>query len=146
MPLSWCVDSEDAQSLPVRATLETPMKLRRNEFCPIHRSLFCCGREQARKERRLRLGVQRIEDPHHPRGYRELRSTAEMRKLLNRKIAEQNGKCAICHKEFADYSEIVPDHRHPKGMGGAWRDDHPENIQAVHSWCNSAKGSNRPDN
>jgi len=40
------------------------MKLRRNEFCPIHRSLSCCGREQARRERRLRLGVQRIEDPH----------------------------------------------------------------------------------
>ena len=24
------------------------MKLRRNEYCPIHRSLFCCGREQAK--------------------------------------------------------------------------------------------------
>ena len=121
------------------------MKLRRNEFCPIHRSLFCCGREQAPKERRLRLGVQRIEDPRHPRGYRELRSPAEIRKLLNRKIAEQNGKCAICHQEFEDYSDIVPDHRHPKGMGGAWRDDHPENIQAAHWWCNSEKGSERPD-
>jgi hypothetical protein len=39
-----------------------------------------------------------------------------MRKLLNRKIAEQNGKCAICHKEFTEYSDIVPDHKHPKGM------------------------------
>lgn len=86
------------------------MKLRRNEFCPIHRSVFCCGRDQARKEQRLRRGVQRIDDPHHPRGYRELRSPAEMRKLLNRKIAEQSGKCAICHKEFAEYSDIVPDH------------------------------------
>ena len=55
------------------------MKLRRNEYCPIHKSLFCCGREQARKQRRFQLGVQRIEDPHHPRGYRELRSRAEMR-------------------------------------------------------------------
>ena len=105
------------------------MKLRRNEFCPIHRSLSCCGRQQPQKERRLRLGIQRIEDPHHPRGYRELRSPAEMRKLLNRKIAEQNGKCAICHKKFTEYSDIVPDHKHPKGLGGAWRDDHPENIQ-----------------
>jgi len=86
------------------------MKLRRNEFCPIHRSLSCCGRETAAKERRLHLGLQRIEDPHHPRGYRELRSPAEMRKLLNRKIAEQNGKCAICDKEFTEYSDIVPDH------------------------------------
>lgn len=119
------------------------MKLRKNEFCPIHRSLFCCGREKRQKERRLRLGVQRIEDPHHPRGYRELRSPAEMRKLLNRKIAEQGGKCAICHKEFTEYRDIVPDHRHPKGMGGAWRDDHPENIQAAHWWCNGEKGSAR---
>ena len=84
------------------------MILRRNEFCPIHRSLFCCGREQAQRERRLRLGVQRIDDPHHPRGYRELRSPAEMRKLLNRKVAEQSGKCAICHREFTEYSDIVP--------------------------------------
>jgi hypothetical protein len=119
------------------------MKLRRNEFCPIHRSLFCCGREKAQKDRRLRLGVQRIEDPHHPRGYRELRSPAEMRKLLNRKIAEQDGKCAICHESFTDYSEIVPDHIEPKGMGGAWRDDHPDNVQASHGLCNLRKGSRR---
>ena len=84
------------------------MKHRRNEFCPIHRSLFCCGREQARKERRLRLSVQRIEDPQHPRGYRELRSPAEMRKLLNRKISEQGGRCGICHEPLTDCSEIVP--------------------------------------
>jgi hypothetical protein len=57
------------------------MKLRRNEFCPIHRSLSCCGREAIQKGRRVRrLGVQRIDDPHHPRGYRELRSKSEMRK------------------------------------------------------------------
>jgi hypothetical protein len=63
------------------------MKLRRNEYCPIHRSLFCCGREPVRRERRsIRIGVQRVDDPNHPREYRELRSAAEMRKLLNRKI------------------------------------------------------------
>jgi hypothetical protein len=28
------------------------MKLRRKEICPIHRSLFCCGREQVRKQRK----------------------------------------------------------------------------------------------
>ncbi len=86
------------------------MKLRRNEYCPIHRSRVCCGREQSKKERKLWLGVQRIEDPHHPRGYRELRSPAEMRKLLNRKVAEQGGKCGICHEAFTDCCEIVPDH------------------------------------
>jgi hypothetical protein len=122
------------------------MRLRRNEYCPIHRFLFCCGREPIRKERMatvIRIGVQRVEDPHHPRGYRELRSWAEMRKLLNRKIAEQDRKCAICHEEFTDCNDIVPDHRDPKGMGGSWRDDHPDNIQATHFWCNEEKGSTR---
>jgi hypothetical protein len=60
-----------------------------------------------------------------------------MRKPLNRKIGEQYRKCAICREEFTDYS--VPDHRDPKGMGGAWRDDHSDNIQATHWWCNGEK-------
>lgn len=65
------------------------MRLRRYEYCPIHRSRFCCGREAIRRELlTISMGVQRVEDPHHPRGYRELRSPAEMRKLMNRKIAE----------------------------------------------------------
>jgi len=119
------------------------VKLRRNEYCPIHRSLFCCGREQAKKQRQPRLGVQRVEDPHHPRGYRELRSSAEMRKLLNRKVAEQGGKCGICQGAFTDCSEVVPDHIEPRGMGAARRDDHSDNIQAVHRRCNEAKGSKR---
>ena len=120
------------------------MKLRRNERCPVHKSYFCCGRETLpKKPRMVRPGIQRIEDPHHPRGYRELRSPGEMRKLLNRKIAEQNRICAICHLEFTNYSDIVPDHKHSKGMGGAWRDDHPDNIQATHWWCNGEKGSTR---
>ena len=119
------------------------MKLRRNEPCPIHRSLFCCGREQMPRQNRFEPGIRRIDDPHHPRGYRELRSPGEMRKLLNRKIVAQDRKCAICHEDFTDYHDIVPDHRNPKGMGGAFRDDHPDNIQATHWWCNSDKGSTR---
>jgi hypothetical protein len=120
------------------------MRLRVNQLCPLHHSLSCCGREQIPRERHQRqLGVRRIEDLHHPRGYRELRSNGEMRKLLDRKIATQRGKCAICNELFTDYGDIVPDHIHPRGMGGAWRDDHPENIQAVHWWCNGEKGSSR---
>ena len=120
------------------------MKLRRKEFCPIHRSLYCCGREPIQKGSSVRhVGVQRIEDPHHPRGYRELRSKAEMWKLLNRKIVEQNRQCAICQVAFTNYSDIVPDHIDPRGMGGSRRDDHPQNIQAVHFWCNGEKGSTR---
>lgn len=120
------------------------MRLRRNQICPIHRSLFCCGREAIPKSRAPRqLGIRRIEDAQHPRGYRELRSNAEMRKLLDRKIASQGGKCALCDADFTDYGDIVSDHICPRGMGGAWRDDHPENIQAVHWWCNAQKGSMR---
>ncbi len=62
-----------------------------------------------------------------------------MRKLLNRKIVEQNRICPICLEEFTDYNDVVPDHKEPKGMGGAWRDDHPDNIQATHWWCNEEK-------
>src|ERR1700752_986880 len=94
------------------------MRLRPNEVGPAHSSTSCRGREILPKPKLVRLGVQRVEDPHHPRGYRELRSPAEMRKLLNRKIREQAGICAICHEEFTDYNDVVPDHRNPKGMGG----------------------------
>jgi HNH endonuclease len=121
------------------------MRLRANELCPIHRSTSCCGREAIPKVRVMRPGVQRVEDLHHPRGYRELRSPAEMKKLLKRKIVEQNNTCAICLEEFTDYNDVVPDHIQPKGMGGAWRDDHPDNIQATHYWCNGEKGSTRMD-
>ena len=87
------------------------MKLRRNQVCPIHRSLFCCGREVIPRERRPRqLGIRRIEDLHHPRGYWELRSNGEMRKLLDQKIVAQNGRCGICEEKIGDYRDIVPDH------------------------------------
>ena len=94
------------------------MRLRSNELCPIHKSLSCCGRQFLPKPKLIRLGVQRVEDPHHPRGFRELRSPAEMRKLLNRKIVQQGGICAICHEDLTDYNDVAPDHRNPKGMGG----------------------------
>jgi hypothetical protein len=85
------------------------MRLHRNQLCPIHRSLSCCGREAIPKRRpRRQLGVQRIEDTQHPRGYRELRSNGEMRKLLDRKIVVQNSECGICEEKFTDYSDISP--------------------------------------
>jgi hypothetical protein len=95
------------------------MRLHTNELCPIHKSVSCCGREFLPKPKLVRLGVQRIADPHHARAYRELRSPAEMRKLLNRKIRQQAGICAICHEEFSDYNDVVPGHKNSKGMGGA---------------------------
>ncbi len=44
-----------------------------------------------------------------------------MRKLLDWKIIEQDRKCAICREEFTDYNNVVPDHKDPMGMGGAWK-------------------------
>ena len=121
------------------------MKLRRNQYCPIHRSLSCCGREPVQKGKLESEGwecnVSKTRTTR--RGYRELRSKAEMRKLLDRKIVEQNRQCAICQVAFTHYDDIVPDHIDPRGMGGSRRDDHPENIQAVHFWCNGEKGSTR---
>ena len=120
------------------------MRLRRKQLCPIHRSLFCCGREAIPREKRQRqMGIRRIGDPLHARGYREIRSNAEMRKLLDKKIVAQNDECGICKVRFTNYSDVVPDLIYPRGMGGAWRDDHPENIQAVHWWCNGEKGSSK---
>jgi len=58
---------------------------------------------------------------------------------MNRKITEHGRKCGICEEGFTNYTDIVPDHIHPKGMGGAWRDDHPSNIQTVHWWCNALR-------
>ena len=87
--------------------------------------------------------MRKIEDPRHPRGYRERRSPAAMRRLLRQKIREQNSRWALCGKLFRRFEDAVPDHIEPKGMGGAWRDDHPDNIQAVHRRCNFRKGSRR---
>jgi len=84
------------------------MRLRTNEFCPIHRSLSCCGREFLPKPKVIRLGVQRIEDPHHPRGYRELRSPAEMRKLLNRKFDSRRVYVRSATKSFAIITTSSP--------------------------------------
>jgi hypothetical protein len=84
------------------------MRLRRNQICPIHRSRSCCGREVVRQERRGRqVGVRRIDDSQHPRGYRELRSNGEIRKLLDRKIVMQNGRCGICEEKFTALPDLL---------------------------------------
>jgi hypothetical protein len=119
------------------------MKLRCKEFCPIHRSLYCCGREPIQKGSSVRhLGVQRIEEQHHSRGYRELARRPRCGSCSTAKIVEQNRQCAICPVEFTSY-DIVPAHIDPRGMGEARRDDHPDHIQAMHFWCNDEKGSTR---
>jgi hypothetical protein len=68
-----------------------------------------------------------------------------MRKLLNRKIVEQDRKCAICHEEFTDYNDIVPDHGDPNGMGGGWRDDIRTISRQFTGGATREKGSTRVD-
>lgn len=54
----------------------------------------------------------------------------------------QNQMCALCGK-WLDIMDATADHKEPRGMGGARRDDRQENIQAAHLDCNSEKGSQR---
>jgi hypothetical protein len=130
-----------------KSKLEETRRLRRNQLCPIHRSVSRCGREAISKIRRARqLGIRRIDDPHHPRGYREIRSNPEMRKLLDKKIVAQNGDCAICNEKFTDYGDVVPDHINPRGMGGAWRNDHPDDGRQLKVPTNDKQNSRFNDN
>lgn len=127
------------------------MKLKRNQKCPIHSSYYCCGRSAGRdrikssKWETVRPGVRRIRDEHarRPDGYRYRLSKAEMEKVVVKKVAEQRGMCSICGDVLTDMNDVVPDHIEPRGAGGCWRDDRPENIGAAHSLCNQRKGSQR---
>jgi 5-methylcytosine-specific restriction endonuclease McrA len=104
------------------------------------------GRPPRTKWEQVWPGVRRIKDQFadHPDGYRYKLSPAEMKKVVDKKIREQDAKCALCGEPFEDYSNVAPDHIKPKGMGGARADDRAENIQAAHNWpCNLAKGSCR---
>lgn len=121
------------------------MKLKATQLCPLHRRRDCCGRVAVKskptKWETVRSGWRRIKDATNSRGFRYKLSPAEMRKVVDRKIWEQGGLCGICGMPLEDYTDIVPDHKKPRGLGGGTRDDHPENIQAAHSLCNLKKGS-----
>ena len=121
------------------------MKQGANALCILHRRRNCCGRESRRQNSKdstiwvtIAPGVKR-----NTQDGRERRSPSAMRKLLGQKVMEQKFLCGICGEPFTDVREIVPDHREPKGMGGARRDDSPKNIQAAHGKCNLEKGSRR---
>ena len=87
--------------------------------------------------------MERIEDPHHPRGYREICSPSELRRRKNVLILKGHPVCHLCGEEFTSYSQIELEHKEPKGMGGAWHDDHFENLALAHRSCNRDKGSRR---
>ena len=127
------------------------MMLKPKEFCPIHRNFTCACHRMGKAPRTwvskwetVRPGVRRIKDQFadHPDGYRYKLSSVAMRQLLLKKIREKN-ECCICLKPFETMDGIVPEHRNPKGMGGARRDDRESNIGPAHSECNMDKGSKR---
>ena len=62
-----------------------------------------------------------------------------MRKLLNRKIAEQGGKCGICHEAFTECSEIVPDHIEPR----EWERHDETIIQTIFRLCIAVQRTKR---
>lgn len=63
------------------------------------------------ENRRVRYGQQAITTPRFrsflSTAAAAIRSNAEMRKLLGKKIVAQSGVCAICKEKFTDYSNIV---------------------------------------
>lgn len=85
------------------------MRLRSNQLSHIHRSFFCCGRKAiSRRKQGRQTGIYCIDYPLHTRGYGEIRSNEEMRKLLDKKIVSQKGESAICKVRFTDYTALCP--------------------------------------
>ena len=125
------------------------MKLARNQRCPLpgHGYRCPCPRQGEKKKVlgskwvMVRPGVYRIDDPHHPRGFRERRSKSELKKLTLKKVEEQGGLCCVCNEPFLDMEEVTTEHLDSRGMGGSKHDEHPDNIGASHGKCNAEKGS-----
>jgi hypothetical protein len=125
--------------------------LRKGEFCPLHKSYFCCGRAKPTKKQKakgltVQPGVRRIDDEFHPRGYRERCSVAELRRRKHKLMAAAELTCFYCGGDLrqSDYREIALCHKEPKGMGGARHDDHFDNLVLAHASCNLENGSRRP--
>ena len=124
-------------------------KLKPGQYCPLHKSFYCCNRKPvprpAPKRREFLRGVTIIEDPHHPRGFRERCSPVELNRRKDKMLKNGQTTCFYCQKEFELYSDIVVAHKEPKSLGGARHDDHESNICLSHSICNLENGTKRPE-
>lgn len=119
--------------------------LRKSERCPIHKSLFCCGRESKNQMPRrtpIKGPVTRVPDATVPRGYIEVCSPSELRRRKMILIERQKGQCALCPWLINDVRDAEVDHKVPR-PAGCLKDSHWDNIQAAHRSCNLAKGSRR---
>jgi len=88
-------------------------------------------------------GVTVVEDPHHPRGFRELCSPAELKRRKDNMIRAGQTTCFYGGEQFENYNDIVVAHKEPKGMDGARRDDHISNLTLSCSRHNLENGSKR---
>jgi 5-methylcytosine-specific restriction endonuclease McrA len=89
--------------------------------------------------------IRRIEDPAHPRGYREWVGRKELAKRREELIrAPGQKRCYVCNGEF-HFGGGMPTLEHiiPKGSGGSTHDDHRDNLALSHFRCNAKKGSRR---
>ena len=119
------------------------MRLRAHELYPVHKIDFLLWPRDSSETEIRSFGSPKDRRPSSLARISRTPVTCRNAEFMNRKVVEQGGTCPICHEDFTDYNDIVPNHKSPKGMGGAWRDDHPDNIQATHWWCNEEKGSSR---
>jgi hypothetical protein len=103
------------------------MRLRRNEYCPVHKSISCCGREHVPKPRTIRLGVQRIDDPHHPRGYRELRSASEIGSFSTSRLWSRIGSARSATKNSPTTTTSSP----TTGIQKEWEERGETTIQTI---------------
>lgn len=120
------------------------MRLRANERCPIHGRYDCCGRQSrfsARSERSK--AVQKVDDPHHPLGYREICSRAELRRRKH-VLLSKDPTCWLAEKSLTTTARLNLSIRSPKAwteqgatITGTTRSNTP------HKQCNFEKGSKR---
>ena len=129
-------------------------RLHRGELCPIHKSFYCCGRPRPKMPvtKRNYGPVVIVQDPQHPRGYRELCTLAEKRRRKHWLMSQGKFDCIHCGKDVrfspdgekeSEYPDIELCHRESQGMNGSKRDDHISNLGLGHTVCNRENGSKR---
>jgi hypothetical protein len=88
--------------------------------------------------------VRRIDDPHHPRGFREWVGRREKERRF-KELCEAPGekRCYVCRGKFTLSNGPTLEHIKPKGTGGSNHDDHRDNLALSHWRCKQEKGSRR---
>jgi hypothetical protein len=110
------------------------MKLRRNQYSPIHRSLSCCGRDLVRKGTRIRrLGVQRIEDPHHPMGTANSAPKQRCGSPLIEKLSNRTGNAPSVRRRSPTITTLCP----TTSIREAWEDRAETTIRRTFRQCTS---------